>query len=182
MTGSPHSVPTSRDATYRRTHETSDERNPMTTTPSAPILTRREAAAAVVSARIRAGVTWSEIAAKLGTPVVWTTAALLGQHALTAEQAAAMRDLLALEDAVVEALQVQPYRGTDPATMADPTIYRFSEALAVYGPALKELIHEEFGDGIMSAINFKVDFARRPDPDGDRVVITFDGKFLDYRW
>lgn len=52
----------------------------------------------------------------------------------------------------------------------------------MYGPALKELIHEEFGDGIMSAINFRVDIARRPDPDGDRVVITFDGKFLDYRW
>ena len=66
--------------------------------------------------------------------------------------------------------------------MADPTIYRLTEALSVYGPALKALIHEEFGDGIMSAINFRVDVARRPDPDGDRVVITLDGKFLDYRW
>ena len=63
--------------------------------------------------------------------------------------------------------------------MADPTIYRLTEALSVYGPALKALIHEEFGDGIMSAINFRVDVARRPDPDGDRVVITLDGKFLD---
>ena len=68
---------------------------------------------------------------------------------------------------------------TDTAAESGDLLY---EALAVYGPALKELIHEEFGDGIMSAINFKVDIARRPDPDGDRVVVTFDGKFLDYRW
>jgi cyanate lyase len=91
-------------------------------------------------------------------------------------------ELLGLDEAVAESLQLQPSRGTDPATMADPTIYRFTEALSVYGPALKELIHEEFGDGIMSAIDFRVDVARRPDPDGDRVVVTFDGKFLDYRW
>ena len=75
-----------------------------------------------------------------------------------------------------------PSRGTPAEDMADPTIYRLSEALSVYGPALKALIHEEFGDGIMSAINFQVDFTRRPDPDGDRVVITLDGKFLDYKW
>ena len=72
--------------------------------------------------------------------------------------------------------------GAAPGVASDPTIYRFHEALAVYGPALKELIHEEFGDGIMSAINFKVDIARRADPGGDRVVVTFDGKFLDYNW
>lgn len=66
--------------------------------------------------------------------------------------------------------------------MRDPTVYRLFEALSVYGPALKQLIHEEFGDGIMSAINFNVDIVRRPDPDGDRVVITLDGKFLDYKW
>ena len=64
----------------------------------------------------------------------------------------------------------------------DPTIYRLYEALSVYGAALKELIHEQFGDGIMSAINFSVDIQKRPDPAGDRVVITFDGKFLSYDW
>ena len=82
----------------------------------------------------------------------------------------------------VESLQLQPARGIEPELMKDPTVYRFFEALSVYGPALKELIHEEFGDGIMSAINFKVDIRRRAHPDGDRVVVTFDGKFLDYRW
>ncbi|WP_240759438.1 cyanase, partial [Phytoactinopolyspora endophytica] len=91
-------------------------------------------------------------------------------------------EFLELDEQVAESLQLQPSRGTDPALMSDPTIYRFVEALSVYGPALKELIHEEFGDGIMSAINFRIDLSRRPDPEGDRVVVTFDGKFLDYKW
>ena len=147
-----------------------------------PVLSRADTAALVKAARIRRGLSWSRIADEIGAPVVWSTAALLGQHPMTPEQARTACRLLELDDAVAESLQVQPTRGADPAVMADPTIYRFSEALAVYGPALKELIHEEFGDGIMSAINFRVEFARRPDPAGDRVVVTFDGKFLDYRW
>jgi cyanate lyase len=145
-------------------------------------MSKSEAADLVVAARTRNGLSWTELADSLGAPVVWTTAALLGQHPMTREQARTVCELLGLDEAVAESLQLQPSRGTDPATMADPTIYRFTEALSVYGPALKELIHEEFGDGIMSAINFRVDVARRPDPDGDRVVVTFDGKFLDYRW
>ncbi|WP_280462642.1 cyanase [Nocardia carnea] len=147
-----------------------------------PIMSKSVAAELVVAARIRRGLTWAAIAEALGAPLVWTTAALLGRHPMTAEQARRVCELLELDDAVAESLSRQPARGADPALMSDPTIYRFVEAISVYGPALKELIHEEFGDGIMSAINFKVDFARRPDPDGDRVVITFDGKFLDYRW
>ncbi|WP_328346353.1 cyanase [Streptomyces violaceus] len=149
---------------------------------STPILPKAEAAALVVAARIRQGLTWSAIAAKIDKPVVWTTAALLGQHPMTAEDAAAVAALLGLGDDVVESLQLQPARGIEPELMKDPTVYRFFEALSVYGPALKELIHEEFGDGIMSAINFNVDIQRRAHPDGDRVVVTFDGKFLDYRW
>ncbi|MEU4805061.1 cyanase [Actinosynnema sp. NPDC023587] len=147
-----------------------------------PIMSKSDAADLVVAARMRKGLTWAQIADELGAPVVWVTAALLGQHPMTPEQAKTVCVLLDLDDAVAESLRCQPARGTDPAMMTDPTIYRFVEALSVYGPALKELIHEEFGDGIMSAINFKVDIARRPDPDGDRVVVTFDGKFLDYRW
>jgi cyanate lyase len=149
---------------------------------STPILPKSEAAALVVAARIRRGLTWSAIAAKIDKPVVWTTAALLGQHPMTAEDAAGVDALLGLGDDVVESLQLQPARGIDPELMKDPTVYRFFEALSVYGPALKELIHEEFGDGIMSAINFNLDLQRRAHPDGDRVVVTFDGKFLDYRW
>lgn len=136
----------------------------------------------VDTARIRSGKTWAELAAVIDKPLVWATAALLGQHPLTAEDAAAIGAALDLDEDVVESLQLQPYRLADPQLATDPTIYRFHEALNVYGPAFKALIHEEFGDGIMSAINFKVDFDRREDPDGDRVVITLDGKFLDYRW
>jgi len=147
-----------------------------------PILPKSDAADLVVAARIRRGLSWAEIAEKTGAPVVWCTAALLGQHPMSRDQAEAVCALLELDESVAESLQLQPYRGSDPARMTDPTVYRLQEALSVYGPALKELIHEEFGDGIMSAINFKVDIARRPDPDGDRVVITLDGKFLDYRW
>ena len=147
-----------------------------------PIMSKRDAAAHVDSARIRQGRTWAELADHLGAPLVWTTAALLGNHPTSAEQAASICELLGLGEDVAESLALQPSRGTPAELMSDPTIYRFTEALSVYGPALKALIHEEFGDGIMSAINFQVDFQRRPDPDGDRVVITLDGKFLDYRW
>jgi cyanate lyase len=97
--------------------------------------------------------------------------------------AEAVAELLDLDETVVESLRTQPYRGTfDTPTPSDPTIYRFYEALNVYGPAIKEMIHEEFGDGIMSAINFTLTVDRRPDPDGDRVIVTFDGKFLDYKF
>ncbi|HEY8456026.1 MAG TPA: cyanase [Actinopolymorphaceae bacterium] len=147
-----------------------------------PIMSKHEAAELVVAARTRRGLTWSRIAEEIGAPVVWTTAALLGQHPLTREQAERACEILGLDEAVAESLQRQPFRGADRSALRDPTIYRFVEALSVYGPALKELIHEEFGDGIMSAINFRVDLSRRPDPEGDRVVVTFDGKFLDYKW
>jgi len=147
-----------------------------------PIMSKADAAGLVVAARIRSGLSWADIAKHLDAPLVWCVAALLGQHPLSAEQAEKVCALLDLDASVAESLQLQPARGIDPALQSDPTIYRFHEALNVYGPALKELIHEEFGDGIMSAINFKVDIQRRPDPDGDRVVVTFDGKFLDYRW
>lgn len=147
-----------------------------------PIMRKSEAAELVVAARIRKGLTWAAVAEEIDAPVVWCVAALLGQHPMPTAKAEKVCALLDLDAAVAESLQLQPSRGIEPELMSDPTIYRFHEALAVYGPALKELIHEEFGDGIMSAINFKVDIARREDPDGDRVVVTFDGKFLDYRW
>ena len=136
----------------------------------------------VLAAKQEAGLTWAQIADALERPKAWTVAALFGQHPVPAEVAEKTGALLDLEPADVTLLQRQPYRTAEPELLADPTIYRFHEALQVYGPAIKELIHEEFGDGIMSAINFKLDVGRREDPDGDRVVVTFDGKFLDYRW
>jgi len=91
--------------------------------------------------------------------------------------------VLDLDDDVRRARQLQPSRGDlDALVPTDPTIYRFYEVLQVYGPTIKELIHEEFGDGIMSAINFRFDVSRAADPAGDRVVVTLNGKFLPYQW
>jgi cyanate lyase len=146
------------------------------------MMTKAEAAEAVKQARLAAGVTWAEIAEHLGRPLVWTVAAALGQHPMAASDAEALAKFLELGPEVIPALQLQPLRGSGPEVRSDPTIYRFYEALDVYGPAIKELIHEQFGDGIMSAINFRMDVRRVPDPAGDRVVVTFDGKFLDYHW
>ncbi len=133
--------------------------------------------------RIRRQLSWSQVAEAAHAPLLWTVAAVLGQHPMSDEQATAVTALLDLDDEVLTALTRQPARGTGSFELpTDPTLYRFYEALMVYGPAVKEVIHEEFGDGIMSAINFRMDIAKVEDPAGDRVVVTFDGKFLPYQW
>jgi cyanate lyase len=146
------------------------------------VLDKTDAGRIVARARARAGVRWNRLAEVLELPPVWTVAAFLGKHPVAQRHAVAVGELLNLDEDVVEALQVQPYRVADRAVSTDPTIYRFHEALQVYGEAIKELVHEEFGDGIMSAINFTMTVNRRPDAGGDRVVVTFDGKFLPYQW
>src|ERR1700730_18209578 len=147
------------------------------------MLSKKQAAEAVRGSKARLGVTWVQLAEAVGRPPVWTTSALLGQQPMTAAQAEAAASLLDLDEDVRQALQLQPTRGSgETAVPADPTIYRFYEVLQVYGPTIKELIHEEFGDGIMSAINFRLDVRREPDPGGDRVVVVLDGKFLPYQW
>jgi cyanate lyase len=147
------------------------------------MMTKKEAAEAVRAAKARRGVTWAQLAEAIGRPLAWTTSALLGQQPMTAAQAEAAASLLDLDEDARLALQLQPTRGAlETAVPVDPTIYRFYEVLQVYGPTLKELIHEQCGDGIMSAINFRLDVKRVPDPAGDRVVVTLDGKFLPYQW
>jgi cyanate lyase len=147
-------------------------------------LTKRDLAEVIKLARVKRGLSWAQIAESIGKDPAWTVAALLGRHPLSADDAATVASQLELEGDAVTVLQMVPYRTADDddAAAKDPTIYRFHEALAVYGPALKELINEEFGDGIMSAINFQLSVQRRPHPQGDRVVVTFDGKFLEYAW
>ena len=145
--------------------------------------TKQEAAAQVRAAKVRLGVTWSQLAEAIGRPVAWVTSALLGQQPMTEAEARTAASMLELDDDVRQALQVQPMRGAlESAVPTDPTMYRFYEVLQVYGPTIKELIHEEFGDGIMSAINFRLDVSRVPDPAGDRVLVTLNGKFLPYQW
>jgi cyanate lyase len=146
-------------------------------------MTRPEITEQIVVARLGKGLTWQELADAIGRPVMWTTAALLGQHPIPAELGTVLVEMLGLDASAVSVLAAAPMRGGLPtAVPTDPTIYRFYEALQVYGGAIKELIHEQFGDGIMSAINFSVDLHKKPHPSGDRVVVTFDGKFLPYEW
>jgi cyanate lyase len=145
-------------------------------------VTREEVTRAVIAARLAQGTSWQELAELIGKPVVWTTAALLGQHPLPAADAKLIVDALGLDPAVIPVLGGVPVRGSAPEYANDPTIYRFHEALSVYGPAIKELIHEQFGDGIMSAINFSVNVERKELDGTARVVVTFDGKFLPYEW
>ena len=147
------------------------------------MMTKQQAADEVRDAKANRGLSWAQLAEAIGAPVPWTVSALLGQQPMTAAEASAAGSLLDLDDHVVHALQLQPTRGAlETPVPADPTIYRFYEVLQVYGPTIKELIHEQFGDGIMSAINFRLDVSRVPDPAGDRVIVTLDGKFLPYQW
>jgi cyanate lyase len=125
---------------------------------------------------------WADIARHLGHAPVWTCAACLGQMSMTPETAAKAASLLGLTDAEAESLAAIPYRGSLPtAVPTDPLIYRFYELISVYGTTWKELIHEEFGDGIMSAIDFDMTLERQPDQKGDRVRMTLSGKFLPYK-
>lgn len=136
------------------------------------------------AARRAAGLTWTELADRVGGPRVHTIAALFGQHPLPAEQAERAAEALGLDAELAERLTEIPEQriGSRLEVPADPTLYRFYEALGVYGPALRVLLHEEFGDGIMSAINFSIDVRRVPDAGGDRVEVVLNGKFLKYQW
>ena len=145
-------------------------------------MTRNDVTEMIVTNRIKKGIKWSEIAGKLGQSKEWTTAACLGQMTLTKKQADTVGKLLDLPKDAVQLLQVVPYKGSLPSAVpTDPLIYRWYEIVSVYGTTIKELIHEEFGDGIMSAIDFSMDIKREPDPKGDRVRVVLSGKFLPYK-
>lgn len=144
---------------------------------------RTELVHRILAAKRRLGLSWQTIAASLGesSPIIYTSA-LLGQFPLTREEAEKVIALLELEPADVGLLTEPPVRGEGvvmPPT--DPLIYRFYELVQNYGMTWKELIHEEFGDGIMSAIDFNMQIEREPHPAGDRVKISMSGKFLPYR-
>jgi cyanate lyase len=148
---------------------------------STPPLTRTQAAQAVLAARRASGLRWADLGKAIGMSTEWTTAALLGQHTLTDEQAATLGTALGLDDDVVAALTLPPVRGKDVVDTSEPLVYRLQEMVQVYGATISELVREEFGDGIVSAIDFELDLERVPDPKGDRVRIVLNGKFLPYR-
>ncbi|ABE35401.1 cyanate hydratase [Paraburkholderia xenovorans LB400] len=143
---------------------------------------RNDVTKKIIAAKVRSKLSWGEIATKIGRSKEWTTAAMLGQMTLDAKQAAVARELFDLTDEETAWLQIVPYKGSLPgAVPTDPLIYRWYEIVSVYGTTIKELIHEEFGDGIMSAIDFSMDIEREPNPNGDRVKVVLSGKFLPYK-
>ena len=136
----------------------------------------------IVATKVAKGLKWSDVAAKVGLSKEWVTAACLGQMTLSAEQAGIVGEIFGLTAQEKQWLMVVPYKGSLPTSVpTDPLIYRFHELVSVYGTTFKELIHEEFGDGIMSAIDFSMDITREPDPKGDRVRVVLSGKFLPYK-
>jgi cyanate lyase len=145
--------------------------------------TRVELIEKIVRIKIGQDLTWAGLAELAGgLSKEYVTAGLMGQMTLPKQAAEAIGHRLGLDPFEIKLLQVPPYRGSLPtAVPTDPLIYRFYEMVAVYGTTFKALIHEEFGDGIMSAIDFRMDISREPNDAGDRVAITMSGKFLPYK-
>lgn len=144
-------------------------------------MTKIEMTEAIILAKAQKTVGWCEIASAVGLSEVFTTSACLGMNSLNAEAATKLSDFLGLNEEVTEVLQACPYKTWDKAVPTDPLIYRLYEIVGVYGPTMKALIHEKFGDGIMSAIDFSMHIDKEENPLGDRVVVTMNGKFLPYR-
>lgn len=146
------------------------------------ISSRDEVTRMIVSTKVAKGIKWSDVATKVGQSKEWTTAACLGQMTFNKTQAERVGEIFGLSDEAVAWLQIVPYKGSLPSAVpTDPLIYRWYEIVSVYGTTIKELIHEEFGDGIMSAIDFSMDIEREADPKGDRVKVVLSGKFLPYK-
>ncbi|PFG55265.1 cyanate lyase [Vibrio sp. ES.051] len=144
---------------------------------------RRELTETIIEAKAKKGLSFEQIAEGTGLSDVFVTAALLGQQPLPKDCAEKVGAKLGLDEKAIALLQMIPLRGCVENNLpSDPTIYRFYEMLQVYGTTLKALVHEQFGDGIISAINFKMDIKKVEDPDGGaRAVVTLDGKFLPYK-
>ncbi|MFM7023917.1 MAG: cyanase [Flavobacteriales bacterium] len=144
-------------------------------------MTKLEMTEAIIMAKAKKKMKWEEIAAALALSEVFTTSACLGQNTFSKAEAEKLGILLDLPFDVVEALQVFPTKGQGQSVPSDPLLYRFYEICYVYGPTMKEIIHEKMGDGIMSAIDFTMHIDKVEDPKGDRVKVTLNGKFLPYK-
>jgi len=144
-------------------------------------MTREEITSAIRAAKAAKKLTWRQIAKEVGKSPVWTTSVCLGQNSMSSEQADKLVSFLGLPPAASAILQEFPTKGNAPDIPKDPLLYRFHEINLVYGHTIKELIHEQFGDGIMSAIDFTLDIEKVDDPNGKRVKVTMCGKFLPYK-
>jgi cyanate lyase len=145
-------------------------------------MNRHDITEKIIAAKVAKGLTWEEIARKVGQSREWTTAACLGQMTFSEEQARTVGELVGLTSEEQKWLKVVPWKGSlSTSVPTDPLVYRWYEIVSVYGTTIKELIHEEFGDGIMSAIDFTMEIKREADPKGDRVNVVLSGKFLPYK-
>lgn len=144
------------------------------------MMTKEDVTAMILSAKKQAGLTWEEIAAKIGMSPVWTHSAAMGMNAFPPEKARLMVSVMGLPQEAESVLSESPTKIWEQAVPTDPCIYRFYEIVGVYGPTLKALIQEKFGDGIMSAIDFDMSVTRVENPKGDRVKVEMSGKYLGY--
>ena len=143
---------------------------------------RQQVTDMIISAKVLKSIKWADVAKEIGLSKEWVTAACLGQMAFNKQQAEKIGQIFDLSDEAVAWLQIVPYKGSLPTSVpTDPLIYRWYEVVNVYGSTIKVLIHEEFGDGIMSAIDFSMDIQREENPNGDRVNVVLSGKFLPYK-
>jgi len=144
------------------------------------MLTKDDVTMIILEAKKAADLGWEDIASKIDMSPVFTHSACVGMNAFPADKAEALGKLLSLSDEAVGVLAESPTKNFAQTVPTDPCIYRFYEIVGVYGPTLKALIHEKFGDGIMSAIDFEMSVEREENPKGDRVKIEMSGKYLAY--
>ena len=145
-------------------------------------MNRNDVTEKIITAKVSKGLKWEDVAQQVGLSKEWVTAGCLGQMTFNAVQAATLAQIFDLDAEDTKWLQVVPYKGSLPTPVpTDPLIYRWYEVVSVYGSTIKALIHEEFGDGIMSAIDFSMDIQREANPNGDRVNVVLSGKFLPYK-
>ena len=146
------------------------------------MMSRREATEHILNAKKEKNLTFDALANAVGRHKVWVASAIMGQATMSADEAQKLAAILGLNSAVTAAMQEIPSKGSLEETVpVDPLLYRFHEITQVYGTTIKAIIHEMFGDGIMSAVDFEMDIQKKEDPKGDRVVITMNGKFLPYK-
>jgi cyanate lyase len=136
----------------------------------------------LLAAKKSKGITFSDLEQIMGRDEIWIAAVVYQQASASYEEAKQLVEALGLSSEYIEPLTDYPLKGSlDPVIPTDPLIYRFYEIMQVYGMPLKSVIHEKFGDGIMSAIDFTLDVDKVEDPKGDRVKVTLCGKFLPYK-
>ena len=144
-------------------------------------MTKEEMIDLIIAAKKAKGLSWEAIAGEMNMGETWVASACLGMNSMPGDVAQKLCKILELDDDVCTALQDYPHKSWDKTIPQDPVVYRFYEIVGVYGDTIKQVIHEKFGDGIMSAIDFSMDIEKEENPNGDRVVVTMNGKFLPYR-